>query len=336
MKRVILIIVAILVLLAIPVTVFLVSQQQELRKRATPATTLSLLPATVETTTGESFSIDVRIDTGENQVVTAEIALSFDPEKLQAESITNGQLFPNILTSGSVDSGTASIAVGAPNTSQPITGIGTAAVVRFKALAATEAPVSVRFASTTFVGGLGEESANVLVGTTPARVTITGGSQETTVPLPTPTLSDEEESTQSGDASSSAVLIIAPEKNESVADELPTITGKAPPGSTVTLVIRSNPVTVTVTADANGNWSYTPTIPLVDGTHSVVASAIDPVSGQTQTSSTSFIVAAGGGNEASTDSATPVAGTVETTIFLLSLGFLLLLSGVLSRYGKLS
>jgi len=174
------------------------------------------------------------------------------------------------------------------------------------------------------------------VGTTPARVTITGGSQETTVPLPTPTLSDEEESTQSGDASSSAVLIIAPEKNESVADELPTITGKAPPGSTVTLVIRSNPVTVTVTADANGNWSYTPTIPLVDGTHSVVASAIDPVSGQTQTSSTSFIVAAGGGNEASTDSATPVAGTVETTIFLLSLGFLLLLSGVLSRYGKLS
>lgn len=332
MKRRVIIVAVLLMLLAIPITVFLVAQNQELRKRAVPATTLALSPATVNSKVGETFSLEAKIDTGENQVISAEIHLAFDPEKLEAESITNGALFPNVLTSGAVNSGTATISVGAPNTSQPVTGTGTAVVVRFKALTTTETPVSVRFASTTFVGGLGEKNANVLVGTTPAKITI-GSTAHTSdealglgQPTPTPTLSDEQESSAGAQATSSAVTILTPIKNKSVADDQPTITGKAPPGSTVTITLRSDPMTVTVTADANGNWSYTPTAPLSDGVHSVVASAVDPVSGKALTSSTSFVVAAGGA-EGSTDSATPVAGTMETTVTLLSLGLLLLLSG---------
>lgn len=338
MKKIVLIVIAILTLLAIPATVFLVSQSQELRKRAAPATTLTLSPTSVTKKVGEKFTLEVKIDTGENQVVTAEINLTFDPEKLEAKTIKNGTLFPNILSDGTVGPGTASIQVGAPNTAQPVTGTGTAAVIEFMPLANTDTPVSVRFASTTFVGGLGESSANVLVGTTPARVTITDGtlSPEATgsgALVPTPTLADEEESTSGAQATSSAVIIQTPLKNKSVADEQPTITGKAPPGSTVTLVIRSEPITVTVKADANGNWSYTPTVPLEDGSHSVVASALDPVTGQTQTASTSFVVAAAG-PEGSTESATPVAGAMETTILLVGLGMLVFLSGLL--YGKLS
>lgn len=333
MKRIVLIVVAVLILLAIPVTVFLVSQQQELRKRAAPATTLSLSPTTVEKKVGESLSLDVKIDTGDNQVVAAEISLTFDPEKLQAENITNGGLFPNILTSGSIENGTASIAVGAPNTSQPVTGVGTAAVVRFKTLAATETPVSVRFGPTTFIGGLGESSTNVLVGTTPAKITITtdAGSNKEATPSASPT------PTPTGSATSSAVLIQSPTKNSSVTTNQPAIKGKATPGSTITLTIYSDPITVTVTADANGNWTYTPTIPLAQGSHSIVASAVDPASGKTQTSSTSFVVASGG-PESSTDSATPVAGTTETTYVLLSLGAFLFLAGFvsLSYYGKFS
>lgn len=332
MKKVLLIIIALLLLLAIPLTVFFVSQRQELRKRAAPATTLSLSPATATKKIGETFSLDVKIDTGENQVVAADIALSFDPEKLQAETITNGALFPNILTSGSVASGSATIAVGAQNTSQPVKGTGTAAVVRFKALATTESPVSVRFASSTFVGGLGEGSTNVLVGTSPAKITITGDSG--TTPTPTPTLSLNQESSGSAQATSSALVITNPAKNKSVSDDQPTISGKAPPGATVTLTIYSTPTTVTVKADSNGNWSYIPPTPLTQGSHTVVASALDPQSGKTLTSSSAFVVAAAG-SEGSTISATPVAGTIEITYLLLGFGTLLFTGGFLSlHYGK--
>lgn len=325
MKKVVFIVVAILILLAIPVTVFLVAQSQELRKRAAPATTLALTPTSVTKKVGDTFSLEVKIDTGENQVVATEITLTFDPEKLSAESITNGALFPNVLTSGTVTSGSATIAVGAPSSSQPVKGTGTVAVVRFKALAITDTPVSVRFAQTTFVGSLGEGSNNVLVGTNPARVTITQneGSQVT----PTPTVGFNTESSGSSQASGSAVKITTPTNNASVSSDKPTIKGKAPPGSTVTLIIRSNPITVTVTADANGNWFYTPTTPLATGTHTVVASAANAATGQTETASSAFVVAAGGSGS-STESATPVAGNVETTLLLLTIGMILFFSGL--------
>ncbi len=325
MKKAVLIVVAVLTLLAIPVTVFLVAQRQEVRKRAAPATTLALTPTSVTKQVGDTFSLEVKIDTGENQVVATEINLTFDPEKLSAESITNGALFPNILTSGTVESGSASISVGAPSSSQPVNGTGTVAVVRFKALAITDTPVSVRFAQTTFVGSLGEGSNNVLVGTNPARVTIT---QPSLTPSPTPTLGFDTESSGSSQASSSAVTITTPTKNTSVSDDQPTIKGKAPPGSTVTLIIRSDPITVTVTADANGNWSYTPTTPLASGTHTVIASASNSTTGQTETASTAFVVAAGGSGS-STQSATPVAGNSETTLFLIIVGTMLFFSGAL-------
>lgn len=322
MKRVVIIIIALLILLAIPATVFLVGQRQEIRKRAAPATTLSLAPASITKKVGETFSLEVKIDTGLNQVVATEIHLLFDGDKLEAESITNGALFPNILTSGTVASGSATIAIGASNTTTPVTGTGVAAVVRFKARAVTDTPVSVRFDSLTYVGGLGEGSTNVLVGTTPARVTITGQNDSNTPqPSPTPTVADNNES------SSSAVTITSPIKNTSVTTDQPTIAGKASPGATVTLSIYSDPITITVKANSQGIWSYTPTTPLTDGTHTIVASALDPSSGKTQTASTAFVVASGGSGSSSI-SATPVAGTTEVTLLLVGIGILFFLSGL--------
>ncbi|MFZ5845082.1 MAG: cohesin domain-containing protein, partial [Patescibacteria group bacterium] len=155
-------IIVIFLTLAIPATIFLAVQRQELRQRAAPATTLSLSPGSLTKKVGETFSIEVVIDTAENQVVSADIYLTFDPTKLEAQTITNGALFPNILTSGVVASGTASITVGAPSSAKPVKGTGTAAVVRFKALEATTTPASIRFAANTFVGALGEGATNGL------------------------------------------------------------------------------------------------------------------------------------------------------------------------------
>lgn len=63
-------------------------------------------------------------------------------------------------------------------------------------------------------------------------------------------------------------------------NNMPTITGTTEPGSTVTIVItddQGNVVeTVTVTADANGNWSYTPGSGLNDGDYRVDVDVMTP------------------------------------------------------------
>lgn len=330
-KKIILLILVVLTLAAIPVTVFVARQSQEKRAKAAPATTLAFSPASVTKKVEDVFSFEVRIDTAENQVVAAELHITFDPAILEAQSITNGPLFPNILASGQVERGAANITVGAANATTPIIGTGTAAVVKFKALAPTTSPVSIRFAPTTFVGALGESATNVLVGSTPATVTVTAtgsattqqtATQSATTPTPTPTTT----ATQSAQASASAVLITEPADDSNLTTEQPTFKGTAAPGATITLTIYSTPITVTVTADANGNWVYTPVTALEEGPHSVVASAQDPTTGQTQTATTSFVVAAGG-EESSTNSGIPTAGSLETTVLLLVLGVLFVLTG---------
>ncbi|HEY1376130.1 MAG TPA: Ig-like domain-containing protein [Gemmataceae bacterium] len=58
----------------------------------------------------------------------------------------------------------------------------------------------------------------------------------------------------------------------------PTIVGTAEAGATVQVIAAGGPGTTplgTVTADAGGNWTVTPTTPLADGTHIVTATATD-------------------------------------------------------------
>ncbi|KKU81790.1 MAG: hypothetical protein UY10_C0047G0003 [Microgenomates group bacterium GW2011_GWA2_47_8] len=129
MKRVLLILGLIFLLLGIPITVFIVGQRQELRQKAAPATTLSFSPSAASHLVGETFPLEVTLNSGENQVVAIELHITYDPTKLEAQTITNGPLFPNVLASGVVAPGTASITVGAPDAKSPVKGSGTAAVV---------------------------------------------------------------------------------------------------------------------------------------------------------------------------------------------------------------
>lgn len=352
-----------LILLAIPLTVFFVGQRQEIRKRAAPASTLTLSPATVTKKVGETFTLEAKIDTGTNQVGVVQIRVVYDPAILQAQDITNGPLAPSISVSGKIDAtGKASITVGAKSTSQPIKGAGTVAILTMKALTATAGPVSVRFTPLpdTYANALGEQS-NVLVGTTPANITVVNAdgsagtataaptatpsatikptvsltATPTRLPTPTPTTAltltltptPTQMATSGAGATSSAVTIASIEPNEQVDTRTPTFAGTAAPGSTITLTIYSTPRTVIVTVDANGNWTYTPEEGLEPGPHTVVAMASDATTGQTQTATVPFVVAAG---DSATESAMPVAGNTETTILLVFMGAIFLLSGLLA------
>ncbi len=185
MKKVFLYIVIALSLLAIPATVFLVGQQQDVRSQAAPATTISFNPATSTKNIGETFKLNIDIDPAKNQVTTAKLFVSYDPLKLEAIAFTNGTLAPTVLNSGVVGAGTASITVGAASNSQPITKKGTIAVLTFKTKDGTgTTPTSIQFTPNTFVGAIKEPTANVLIGSVPAKITISG--ESTTGAAPTP------------------------------------------------------------------------------------------------------------------------------------------------------
>lgn len=335
MKKIFLFVSIGIILLAIPLTVFFVGKNQDIRKKAAPASTLSLSPSVITKKAGETFTIEAKIDTGTNQVGVVQIRVVYDPAKLQAVDITNGPLAPSISVSGKIDAtGKASITVGARNNTQPITGSGTVAILTMKAIAAAASPVSIRFTPLpdTYANALGEQD-NVLIGTTPANVAILNadGSAASpvsdTVPTAAPsvalTLTPAPAATDSGVATPSAVTIESIEKNEEVTTDTPTFSGKAPPGSTVTLTIYSEPRTVVVTVDANGNWTYTPEEGLESGPHTVTAMVSDPTTGETSTTSVPFVLGS------ASESAIPVSGNFEVTLALIMLGVVLMLSGIL-------
>ncbi len=347
MKKLFLFIAIGLMLLAIPATVFLVGKNQEIRKKAAPASTLTFAPTALTKKVGDTFTLEVKLDTASNQVGVVQIRIIYDPAKLQGVDITNGPLAPSIRVSGKIDPiGKASITVGAKSTAEPITGAGTVAVLTMKVIDASASPVSVRFAPApeSFANAIGEGENNVLIGMTPANVTLlradgtqmTRGSTSTPTPTPTlalgasptatpsltPSLSVALTSTDSAEASSSGISIDSIAENEEVLTDKPTFSGTAPPGSTVTLTIYSTPKTVVVTVDENGNWTYTPQEGLEPGPHTVVAAASDPTTGETQSTTIPFVVDA-------SSSGMPVSGSVNMTITLIVAGLLFLLSGAL-------
>ncbi|WP_198175357.1 Ig-like domain-containing protein [Spirosoma telluris] len=82
-----------------------------------------------------------------------------------------------------------------------------------------------------------------------------------------------------------APVVTAPLNGDILSDNTPTYAGTAEPSSTVTVLVDGSP-TGTTTADASGNWSYTPGTPLSDGTHTVRARAMDNVGNTGPTSAT--------------------------------------------------
>lgn len=337
MKKILLFTTGLLLLLSIPVTVFYLGQQQELRKKAAPATTLSISPSTISAKPGDTLSFNIDINTATNQVATAQLVLEFDQTKAEALSITSGPDAPRILTQGITGPGTVSITVGAQSTAKPITGTGIIAIVRLKILDGASGPFSLQFGSTTFIGGLGEQSSNVLVSKTGAQVILPTSfdSQTSTSPAPTPSVKPDTLTSSALTATGSSQLTVTVASNPAALAK-PIIKGTAPPGSSVTIVIHSEPQTVVVTADENGNYQYVPTT-LTGGSHTVVVTSQD-AAGQTQTTSSTFDVGEIGSmlytepNTTATGEAMPESGSPLPTILLSIMGILLFGGGISMVY----
>lgn len=187
-KKILSIFFLLLLLAAIPVTTYLVFRQQELRSRATPATTLAFDPPSIDKTVGDTFTINVTINTGTNSVTGAELHIQYDTSKLKAVNIraADNAFLPITLVDGTVGNGLALITLGSQPT-LPKTGTGVLATVTFQALAPTAgAKTLISFTGETRVAGLtgGTIEASNVLATQPAPASV--GISAQTTPTPTP------------------------------------------------------------------------------------------------------------------------------------------------------
>jgi hypothetical protein len=126
----------ILILAAIPLTLFFVKKQQDLQSSAAPSSKLYFQPASVNTQTGcTSFTMDVMIDPGTNIPAFVNLQLTYDPTLVEVTQLTPSSAFNIVQTDASISNGTARIGVdsvgGAPDPAKYITTVTKVVTVTF-------------------------------------------------------------------------------------------------------------------------------------------------------------------------------------------------------------
>lgn len=185
-KKILGIVAIILLVLAVPVTIFILQRQQELRTRAAPATTFSVDPSSVTKSAGENFTVSVKIETGPNLIASADILLRYDPAILDATKIQPGSFLPGVQEIQNSVSTPGRVVYGIYTTgTNAQSGQGVLAIITFKGKASGTSQIT--FESQSKALGVAE-GTNVLSTTNPGSITIVGTTaQPTNTPTPQPT-----------------------------------------------------------------------------------------------------------------------------------------------------
>lgn len=370
MKKIFIIFTVLILLIAIPATIYLVSQNQEVRKKATPASSLYFTPATKSANVGQAFTLNLVLDPTSNLVTAAELHITFNPANLRLTSIVKGTALPTEFPAFDGQSpaapvinntnGTATYILGA-QVSQPVTTASTIATLTFEALKASSSTVGfgtdTKATSTT-------DSTNVLISMVPSAITVTAVGVSPTpsptvtatptitptgtltptpsltptvtqtpgvtatptsgahTPTPTPTTTHNNTPTPTPTAgtgsatSGTTVTVNTISDGQTIYNSTPVISGKAAPNATIVVSIYSEPQTITVTADANGNWTTKPQTALPNGSHRMVVNAT-VASGQTSSTTIDFTVGV------------PTTASFTPTLLLIASGILLLCVGLI-------
>ncbi len=183
-----------MILLVIPVTVFLVQQQQNLQSQANPNTTLSFVPPDKTASVGEKIDFDIWISPGNNQVNFVKLVIKFDATKLSTKkeyfelnrasnlSVIEGPIIGD-------DGDSISVILSVENDPTKViradTKIGT---ISFDTLEAADPPTQIAFddqqVQIRSINGANQDAfnENVFLNGTPATVTIQGDADVTPDP----------------------------------------------------------------------------------------------------------------------------------------------------------
>ncbi len=182
----------VVLLVAIPVTVYLVGIQQRTKTSAEAATTLSLLPTPLSKNVGDNVSFDVYVDPSNiNEISYVKLVMSYDSTKLATMDGTfavstwpaaDGSSFtPSIPIGPEYGPGIITVAMSVGGSPQNVLKTRTkVATLTFKALAPTEpdVPTQVTFGNQSLLislggtGGTDENGSNLISNTSPGSVNI--------------------------------------------------------------------------------------------------------------------------------------------------------------------
>lgn len=221
----------VVLLIAIPVTVFLVSQQQKIKSSAQAATILSFsAPVPASPKVNDSVSLDVSADPSNiNQVGFVKLVINYDPTKFETTTssftpatqwTSNGKTFAPVVALGPDYStpGTISVSLSTDGPADVLTAKTKLGTITLKAIGSTEAgnPTQISFGDQTQVltAANGEGAENVKAPSAPASIIIAGNASitptdtltptQTLTPTSTPTPTGTLTPTPTGEASANA------------------------------------------------------------------------------------------------------------------------------------
>jgi hypothetical protein len=195
-KKIFLIGFLVVLLVGIPLTVYLVQQQQEVRTRAEQSTIISFSPdsttaAPLQKNVGDAIPLDINVDPGKNLVSFVKLEINYDPEILATAAAAfeaNTTAFPSVLEGPVYTPGKIAVTLSVgPDPTKAIQQKVKAATITFTALKDTPSgtPTLVSYSTNTQVLSLGsndQASENVLSTATPATIAIGGASPSQPIP----------------------------------------------------------------------------------------------------------------------------------------------------------
>lgn len=210
-KKILLMGFVVVLLVAIPLIIYLVSEQQKAKTIAVPSTSLSLTPASQSVETGGNVSFDINVNPNSNSVSFVKVYINYDSTKLAIEEggfVPNTASFQSLVQGPVFEPGTISVTLSIGANAPPVTSPTKLGTLNFKTLPAAETTTTqITFGNQTQVLSVGEASQfneNLLSTTSPATIDITAATPTPEVSIPTPTTAP------SGSATSSGVSLAAP------------------------------------------------------------------------------------------------------------------------------
>jgi hypothetical protein len=190
----------VVILITIPLTLYFVKKQQELRSKAAPSSNLSLVASKSTLNVGDTIDVDLMLDPGQNIPSFIKFALTYDPTKIEITKIEPDPTNITTTLSGpTISEGSASAELGINKVISgydPTQSLGQqikVATLKITAKEVTDTPTQISFdypGSTQVLSiatsdGPGE---NVLANATPLSLTILSGGDITPSPSISPTI----------------------------------------------------------------------------------------------------------------------------------------------------
>lgn len=187
-KYIIIVILAIIVLAAVPLTLYLIARPQTNRSKASASTSLSLIPATVTVAQHQQFSLDVSLNAGENLPSIVDVYVQYDPKLVRFIRVDKKLPIGGFMKQPNVMNGVMNYSYGSMFSTQEnyFQGDTKIQTIIFEALAPGQATISLD-ATKTRVLSMGINDApgeNVLSNTVPAQITINQSDIIPTITVP--------------------------------------------------------------------------------------------------------------------------------------------------------